>query len=201
MGRPTIRATMLSQVATITARLLLFRAGPQDFPYAPQLVPWLPAGGVAAFFLVFRTFLSFGESLLFAVLVIASLGFITHLILSARRTVNRFQQTYHALLATVSVLILATLPAMVMSASTLRQIVAKPELLEQPGAVQVPAVAALLMNVLHLWVLAVVAHIYRHALDTRIWAGALVALMATFSVLFFTVVLAGMLIPMLRLAP
>jgi hypothetical protein len=42
---------MLNQIVAVTLRLLTFRAGPQDFPYTPQLVAPMPALTVAAYFL------------------------------------------------------------------------------------------------------------------------------------------------------
>ena len=46
---------MLNQIVAVTVRILLFRAGPQDFPHAPVLALWLPAAAIAAYFVVFRT--------------------------------------------------------------------------------------------------------------------------------------------------
>jgi hypothetical protein len=192
---------MFSQVANATVRLLLFRGGPQDFPYSPVLVPWLPAAFVIAYFLLFRIVLSFGMSLVLAILSIAGLALATQLVLKARGFMNRFQQTFHSLCATGAVLTLASLPAMVSSAPILKEIARKPELLEQPGAVQVPPLAALALNALNLWNLAVYAHIYRHAVDGRIWTGALIALATVFAVLFFTVLTGQVLMTVLRLAP
>ena len=104
---------MLNQLIAVTLRLLLFRAGPQDIPYAPALALWMPAAAIATYFILFRTVLPTGAALVLASVSVAALSFVTHSLLSARRVANRFQQTYHALLATSIVLTLASVPPMV----------------------------------------------------------------------------------------
>ena len=187
---------MLQQAATVALRILLFRAGPQDFPHAPQLVAPLPLMAVAAYFAVFAILLPPGVSLVISVASVAALALVTHSLLSARRLASRFQQTFHALLATGIVLTLASIPAMSALAPTLQQIAANPELLQQPGAVQPSPFASLLLNALNLWNLAVYAHIFRHAVQTRLWTGLLLALFVAFSVLLLSIFAAQLLLPL-----
>jgi len=189
---------MFNQIATATLRILMFRAGPQDFPYAPALVLWMPAAAIAAYFLLFRTILPTGAALILASVSVAALSFVTHSLLVARRVANRFQQTYHALLATSIVLTLASVPPMNTLAPMLRQVAQNPDLLQQPGFTEVSPVASLLINVLNLWNFFVYAHILRHATDSRMWTGVLVALFVVFSVLMLSLLLAQMLVLALR---
>lgn len=189
---------MFNQAARVALRILLFRAGPQDFPHAPQLVLPLPAIATAAYFAVFVTLLPAGVSLVIALASVGALALVTHSLLSARSRAARFQQTFHALLATGTVLTLASIPAMSALAPALQQIAANPELLKQPGAVQTPAAASLLLNALNLWNLAVYAHIFRHATETRLWTGLLMALFVAFSVLLLSILAVQMLMPLVR---
>jgi hypothetical protein len=191
---------MLNQAFNVTLRILLFRAGPQDFPYSPALVPWLPAVATLAYYLLFTVAIPSGVSLLLSALSVAALAFVTHSLLSARRVANRFQQTFHALLATSIPLNLASIPPMHALAPALQQIAANPELLQQPGAVEVSPFASLALNLLNFWNLAVYAHIVRHAADTRILTGVLIALFALFSALLLAIVGAQLLLSLLKLA-
>jgi hypothetical protein len=188
----------LSQAAAVTVRTLLFRAGPQDFPHAPQFVLALPLAATAAYFVLFAVVLPAGPSLVLGALSVAALALVTHSLLSARKVVNRFQQTYHALLATGLVLTLASIPPMAALAPALKQIAANPELLQQPGAVEAPALASLLLNLLNIWNFAVYAHIFRHAAETRLVTGALIALFVVLSVLLLSMLFAQMLLPLIR---
>ena len=189
---------MLNQAATVTLRILLFRAGPEDFPHAPQLAVWLPAAATAAYVALFLVVLPPGISVLLSVLSVGALALVTHSLLNARHLASRFQQTYHALLATGIVLTLASIPPMAVLAPGLQQIAANPELLKQPDAVQVSPLASLLLNALNLWNLAVYAHIFRRAADTRMFIGVLIALFVVFSVLLLSMFAAQMFMPFLR---
>jgi hypothetical protein len=193
-----MNAPLLAQAATATAKILLFRAGPQDFPHVPQLVAPLPLAAIAAYFALFAVVLPAGPSLVLGVLSVAALALVTHSLLSARKVVNRFQQTYHALIATSLVLTLASIPPMAALAPALKQIAANPELLQQPGAVEAPPLASLLLNLLNIWNFAVCAHIFRHAAETRVMTGVLIALFVVLSVAMISMLFAQMLIPLLR---
>lgn len=191
---------MLNQIVAVTVRILLFRAGPQDFPHAPALVPWIPAAAIAGYYVVFRTLLAPATAVVLASVSVGALAFVTHSLLSARRVQNRFQQTFHALLATSLVLTLASLPPMMALAPAMRELAQNPDLLQQPGAVQVSPLASLLLNALNLWNFAVCAHIFRHAADTRLWTGALIALFVVFSVLLLSILFAQIVLALFRVA-
>ena len=189
---------MLSQAAVVALRILLFRAGPQDFPHAPQLVAPLPALAAGAYFALYAILMPPGVSLVLALASVGALALVTHSLLSARRVVNRFQQTFHALLATGLVLTLASIPPMAALAPALKQIAANPDLLQRAGAVDAPPLASLLLNLLNIWNFAVYAHIFRHAAETRLMTGALIALFVVLSVLLLSMLFAQMLLPLLR---
>lgn len=189
---------MLNQIAAVTLRLLLFRAGPQDFPYSPQMAYTMPAVTACAYVAFWAIILPPGPAIAIAVAGVGSLALVTHSLLSARGVANRFLQTYHALLATTGALtLLLTLPALAL-APALREIIANPDLLKQPDRVQVSGAASYMVNAIELWAFAVYAHILRQATDARLLVGILVALFAVFSVILLTMVAAALIAPLVR---
>jgi hypothetical protein len=186
---------MLNTILTVTLRLLLFRAGPQDFPHARALVAWMPAIAIAAYFAVFSVLLPRSASLVLAAVSVGALAFVTHSLLSARRVANRFQQTFHALLATGTVITLASIPPMRALAPSILQLAHDPQAV---ATVQASPLASIALNALNIWNFFVYAHIYRHATDTRLWTGALIALFVVFSVLLLSLLFAQLFVSLLR---
>ena len=189
---------MLNAIVAVTLRILLFRAGPQDFPHSPQLVGPMPAAGAAAYFLFWSCLLAPGEAILISLSGVGALALVTHSLLSARGMVNRFQQTYHALLATTAVLALLLVPPALAMAPVIREIAANPDLLKHPEQVRMPAVPAAVVNVIELWALAVYTHVFRQALEAWLLVGVLVALFVAFSTALLTIVATALLVPLVR---
>jgi hypothetical protein len=187
---------MLNQIVAVTLRLLTFRAGPQDFPYTPQLVAPMPALTVSAYFLFWSRLLPPGGAVAIALAGVGALALVTYSLLSARGVANRFQQTYHSLLAGTSVLTLLLVPPAIVLAPAMQQILADPELLNTPERVQMPAAASWMVNVIQLWAFALYAHVFRHATDARLLVGVLIAVFAVASVSLLTVVAAALLAPL-----
>jgi hypothetical protein len=189
---------MLNAIAAVTLRILLFRAGPQDFPHLPQLVGPMPAAGAAAYFLFWSMLLPPGEAILIALSGVGALAFVTHSLLSARGLANRFQQTYHALLAATAVLALLLVPPALAMAPVIREIAANPDLLKTPEQVQMPAVPAAMVNLIELWAFAVYTNVFRQAMDAWLLVGVLIALFVAFSTTLLTVVMTALLLPLVR---
>jgi hypothetical protein len=186
---------MLTQAASVTLRILVFRAGPQDFPFGPGLGTVLIPLAVLANYLVLAAALP--SNLLAAIVaatMVAGIGFATKLVLRARHLESRFAQTFHAQLATNAVLTLIMLMPMRELAPVLLQITQHPELLEQkPPAVAVPAGPVMIMNLVNIWTFAVSAHIFRHAANVKLWSGALLALLVSVALLLFVTFFASLL--------
>lgn len=166
---------MLNQAAATALRMLLFRAGPQDFPFAEGLTRVLASLAVLAAFLQFRLTLPATQALVHALATIAALAGFTLLLLQARGLANRHPQTLNSLFATdifFTPLMLGPVAAM---APHLLRIAENPEAAQDAS---VPAGPALLWIVLASWNFLVSAHIYRHALNTHFGVGALVAMLA-----------------------
>lgn len=176
---------MLAQVASITLRILSFKAGPQDFPFVPALTQMLAPLAVLAMFLEYRYTLPLATSLAQSVAAVGALALFSWQLLRLRNLQARFQQTFNALLATGLVLTLLLLPAVAMLAPTVKQLAEKPDLM---GTIQVPVLPTLIAAFLSLWNLAVSAHIYRHALNIGPGMAVAAALMGSLFVTAFAAV-------------
>jgi hypothetical protein len=178
---------MLSQALNATFRILLFRAGPQDFPFAQGLMPLCIALAAGANALMLAQVLPVPMAIAMALAMVAAMALVTRSVLRARNLLNRYQQTFNALLATTAVLTLALLPAFVQMAPAVMQIAKNPQLLETPDAVKVPAFGVFWMNLLNIWNFAVTAHIFRHAAGVQMWVGLFIAFVAAGIALFLGV--------------
>ncbi len=180
---------MFAQAATITLRILGFKAGPQDFPYSAPLAQVLPPLTILVTALEYSFTLPPAVSLAQAVASVAALAFFTHQLLRLRALTTRFQQTFSALLATSIVLTLLLLPAVAILAPSVQQIAANPDLI---GKLEVPALPTLLAAFLSLWNLAVSAHIYRHALNIGPGVSVIAAMMGALFITAFAALAGGL---------
>jgi hypothetical protein len=178
---------MFVQVINTTFRILFFRAGPEDFPFAQGLTPLCMLLAALANALVFSQVLPVTMSVGMSLAMIGAVALVTHSVLKARKFSNRFQQTFNALLATSAVLTLALLPPFVQISPQILELAKNPELLANPDAVKISGIAVFAMNLINFWNLAVTAHIFRRAADVNLWIGYLIAFIAAGIVLFLGV--------------
>ena len=160
---------MLMDTLRATAGILVLRAGPQDLPASPALT----VGAVVLYLAVNLLTLDLPGAPLLAgflqsVVACAALAAYTHALLKLKAWPERFGQTYSALLLTGSVFTLVALRSMA-------EIVPYMHGKQNPPALLTLGVAALLF-----WRLAVVSHIYRHALEISIWRALGVVLLYDF---------------------
>jgi hypothetical protein len=166
---------MFNQAATVALRILLFRAGPQDFPYAPALTRAIVPATAAAWFLQYGLSLPPAAAAIHAFASIGAMAGFTFLLLQSRGFVARMRQTLDSLLlcdAALTLLILLPLSAL---APHMVRIAENPELARTEP---LPAVPAVLVMAVSLWNFFVSAHIYRHALNVSFGMGSLAALFA-----------------------
>lgn len=110
---------MLNQAAAVALRIALFRAGPQDMPFAPALMRiTLPLALLAAF-LQYRLTLPTPAALAHALGWVAALALFTHVVLQSRGLANRFRQTLDSLLLVDSAMTALMLPALAVLAVSL----------------------------------------------------------------------------------
>lgn len=178
---------MFAQVINATLRILFFRAGPQDFPYANGLTQACVALAVAANALVFSQVLPLSMAIAMAIAMVAAVSLVTQSVLRARKLSNRFQQTFNAMLATTSLLTLALLPPFAHIAPQILEVTKNPEMLNNPEALNISSTAVFIINLVNFWNFTVTAHIYRHAAGVNLWVGFFIAFVAAGIVLFLGV--------------
>lgn len=194
---------MLTQAATATLRILLFRAGPQDFPYSPRLTRvLLPVALLVNYAVLAVALPSAALAVIMAAAMVIGMGIAVRSVLRLRSLDSRYTQTYHALLSTSATLTLVLILPMAQIAPELRALAENPQLLDQgPSSVRLPTGPTVMINLLNLWNFAVTAHIFRHAAGVRLWVGGLVALAVSGALLLFVVFTSSVLGALLGVAP
>ena len=185
---------MPMQAFTATLNILLFRGGPQDFPYStdPQLSRACIAVAIVASGLFFGLSTPPFAALLAGAIAVGGVALFTRVLLRVRHLENRQTQTLNALLAAGSVLLLLMcLPAsilMPMMQTYVAQVQQNPELANQPDAIpKFPVGPALAAEVLSIWFIAVSAHVFRHAANLGFFSGAMIALLCMFNIMMLLV--------------
>ena len=202
---------MLPQAFWTSLRILLFRAGPEDFPYdsGKQLSLACAAfgvlvntalaalmGQVAVVMKALTATPPLWADIMLGVVSVAAMGLFTRVALRARQLESRFQQTFNALLVTSSILglllafpILQLLPFLPVAQDLRSKLLANPDLVNDPAAMS--AVTGwtmlfwLMMLVLPVWQFAVTSFIYRRAANTRTSGGIFIALLCLLTVMSF----------------
>jgi hypothetical protein len=171
---------MFAQLLNTTLRILLFRAGPQDFPYDPgrNLTIICVLFAVATNTLAISLILPLGGAFAAAAMNIALLAVFTRVSLSLRKLDSRFQQTFNSLLLTNGALTLVMLPFFAQVAPAwlaLSDLIREnPDLANHPDQwPPMPVLAINIMLLLSLWQFAVLCRIFLQAAG----AGVMVALM------------------------
>lgn len=170
-----MNTSLINQAALVAARICVFRAGPQDLPFSPQLTQVTVPLAVLAAFLQYRLTLPGLQAAVHAVAWTGALALFTFVLLQSRGMVNRLRQTLDSLYATsagMALLIVAPFSAI---APHLLRIAENPDLARTEPMPPLPALAVIAVS---LWNFIVCAHIYRHALNTPPAVGALIALLA-----------------------
>ncbi len=180
---------MFAQAAAVTWRILGFKAGPQDFPFHPQLTQTLLPLMILIGYVEYSFTLPPTVALAQSAATVAGLALFTWQLLRLRNFGSRFQQAFNALLATGIVLTLFLLPAVASLAPFVKQIAANPELI---GKLEVPALPTLLAALLSVWNLAVSAHIYRNALEIGMGLAFAAAVLGAMFVTAFAAIAGGL---------
>jgi hypothetical protein len=166
---------MFNQAATVALRILLFRAGPQDFPHAAAISRLIVPLTAVVWCLQYGLSLPPAAAAIHAAASLGALAGFTYLLLQARGLTNRARQTIDSLFLTDAALTLLLLPPLSVLAPHMIRIAENPELARTEPLPALPAIAVMVVS---LWNFMVSAHIYRHALNTHLGMGSLVALLA-----------------------
>jgi hypothetical protein len=161
---------MFTQALVTTLRILVFRAGPEDFPYDASHRLSLACLGFAlvATTLFFSMQAAPAVAIVGALLNIGMLALTLRTTLAARKLLNRFQQAFNALLTTTSLLTVTMLPFFVQVLPAYQALADKltkhPELAQQPDQlapiISSAAGSFLAMMALGLWQLLVVGYVF-----------------------------------------
>jgi hypothetical protein len=199
---PTNVPGMFAQALKLTLRILLFRAGPQDFPYSTGmgLTYACLALALLANTATAATAVSLPGALVTALVVVASIAAVVRGTLGARKLQNRFQQTFNSLLTTNALLTALMLPPFAQLAPAMKTFLeamaANPDLANHPEQwPAIPSGAALLVDLIGLWQIAVCAHIFRHAAEVKLFGGVLLSLLLLAAMFLFAMVLGPLVSP------
>jgi hypothetical protein len=200
---------MLPQAFWTSFRILIFRAGPEDFPYdgsnriSAACIAFAVlvnaalaavAGQVGVLMKAMDAPPPLWADVLLGGVSVGAMGLFTRFALRTRQLENRFQQTFNALLATSSLLSLLMvlpirelLPFLPVAQALSDKLAANPDLVNDPNAMAVlpdwTKLLSLLVPVLLAWQFAVTAFIYRRAANTRMGGGVLIALLCALTVM------------------
>lgn len=168
---------MFRNVLIATLNLLLFRGGPQDFPYEPRLTAVLVTTAVLIQYAVSMVVMPPGLAAATALASIIALALATQMLLRVRKVEARFMQTYHALLAVNSLGTLAIWLPFAELAPALMKVANAPTATDPAVAAQVPSGPLVLMMILVIWNFVANANIFRHAANLSAGVGLFVALL------------------------
>lgn len=183
---------MLSQALHATLQILLFRAGPEDFPYADDGRYDRPcqALGVIATAVLFGLVQPLPLAIFDGIIATVVVSLYMRLVLRLRGLEARIQQTRNALLASGSLLMLAlavpmsaVMPVMMQFLETVAAAQqaagpdAPPQPITQDQMPPVPVFAGLVIDLLGLWFAASATHVLRRATGIPRFAAAMMALL------------------------
>ena len=196
---------MFSHALRVTLALLLFRGGPQDFPYSVALTRACALAAALASLLLMAPLIPLPLALAAALGGVVGLAFFTRTLLRARKLENRLLQTLGAQYLSGALFALAMWPAFQALAPELSRLLSDPAALEslragQPVDMQQPPMwATLLSDLLFFWSLAVSVRINRLAADLAIPAGILLTIASALVMMSFVVLAQLMAIPLMGL--
>lgn len=195
---------MFAHALRVTLALALFRGGPQDFPYSLPLSRACAAIAVVSSLLLMAPLTPVPMALAAALGGAAGLAFFTRRLLRARQLENRLAQTLGAQYLAGALFALAMwLPFQAMAPSFLA-LMQDPEAMSKlsqgtPPAIEAPAWAALLSDLLFFWSIAVSVRINRLAADLSMTSSLLLTLLGLFVMLCFVVLAQLLAMPLLAM--
>jgi hypothetical protein len=176
---------MLTDAAWRTLQILLFRAGPQDFPYSVTLTRALSMACAVAIALLLQMLVPGAIALLLGMVATGVVAIVTRTLLTARKLENRFHQTCGALMGVGIVYSLLMLPILMQTAPEFLKIVNDPAVVQRMQEGQAPQIAvpmsvAFGWDVIFFWSIAVAANVYRQAANVNALVAILIVLLLMF---------------------
>lgn len=167
---------MSANVLGRTFDLVLFRAGPQEFPFMPNKHVVLGIVGGTPVFMVYSMALNPIVALSMALGTVLGIFLATRLILRWRKLDARFTQTAHSLMCSGAFMTILMILPFSQIAPVLSEFAANPEAAAATPP-DIPGLPVLIMNVLNAWNFLITANIYRHATDRGFAMGLLYSLL------------------------
>lgn len=195
---------MFPHALRVTLALILFRSGPQDFPYSLQLSRACAALAALASLLLMAPLIPLPLALAAATGGVVGLAFFTRTLLRARKLENRLVQTLGAQYLTGALFALAMWPAFQALAPELGRLLSDPTAMDslragKPIALDPPAWATLMSDLLFFWSLAVSVRINRLAADLSVATGLLLTLAGALVMMSFVVLAQILAMPLIGL--
>lgn len=183
---------MFPQALRVTLALMLFRSGPQDFPYSLQLSRTCAAIAVLSSLLLMAPLIPLPLALAAASGGVIGLAFFTRTLLRARKLENRLVQTLGAQYLAGALFAFAMWPAFQALAPELARLLGDPAAMDslragQPLKLDPPGWATLVSDLLFFWSLAVSVRINRMAADLSVPVGLLLTLAGALVMMSFVV--------------
>jgi hypothetical protein len=176
---------MLATAAWRTFQILFFQAGPQDFPYSPQLSRGSAAICALATAFLLQILVPFPVAIAVGIVSVAVIASLTQTLLNLRKLPNRFEQTLGALMAAGIAFCVLALPIAFATAPEFLKVMNDPAMLERARTgttpqLDLPVGAALGWDLVFFWSIAVFANIFRQAADFSAAAGVLMVIVLVF---------------------
>jgi hypothetical protein len=158
--------------------MLLLKSAPQDLPYSPQFPVQMALVYVFSGVLVLQTTINPDDLLGGLLLSLATQFLFTYIVLGALDKAARFVQTMSAILAVSIMFNLLSWPVFII-------------ITDSTASESLKSTMSLLFLFIMSWEVLVKAHIFRHALEMRMFS----ALALSFSLLFISIALSQMFFP------
>lgn len=150
----------MREILKTLVRICQFQVGPQALPDSSALIRLFGCFYFAVSLMAAALTMPLVPAVLMAGLDLAFLSGFIYVLLLVRGLSSRFSQTVLAQIGTSALIMFISIPVLAWQSWT-----------GQPGGM-----SAMLMTLLMFWNLAVMGHIFRHAISSSIFAGALLAL-------------------------
>lgn len=195
---------MFPQALRVTLALMLFRSGPQDFPYSVPLTRACAGLAVLASLLLMAPMIPMPLAVAAALGGVAGLAFFTRTLLRVRKVENRLAQTLGAHYLTGALFALALWPAFQALAPELARLLSDPAAMEalrsgKPLPLSPPGWATLWSDLLFFWSLAVSVRIHRLSAGLSLPTSLLLTVAAGLVMLSFVVFAQLLSMPLLAL--
>ncbi len=166
----------MREIFQTVLKICLLRAGPQDLPDSKALLRFFCVAYIATGFL--SSMVTFGPSvaLILALLDVSFLALFVYALLKFQGLLSRYNQTFLALLGVGALMMFLSVPFLLLQSGSM--------LAGEPAT----GLPAILITLLTFWNLAAMGHVFKNAVNTSVFMGALISV----SYLLLSLIVFGM---------